>query len=115
MIKLCTTVGDGVGVSTTAPDPKHVHPYRFATPDGEWHASGNCSMRLPVLDKDKGEEERVPPEGFGCLSLIEQCNQALDDGPVDLFRDAVGLRKVQRWRFVMDPCLARKPPNFWDV
>ena len=57
-------------VSTTTPDPKHVDPYRFATPDGERDASRKCSMRRPVLDKDEGEK-RLCPEGFGCLSLIE--------------------------------------------
>jgi hypothetical protein len=70
VIELCTTVGDGV-VSTTTPDPQHVDPYRFATPDGERDASRKCSMRRPVLDKDEGEK-RLCPEGFGCLGLIEQ-------------------------------------------
>jgi hypothetical protein len=62
-----TCFGSGAVVLTPTPSPTVVQ-----------------SLIKAVPDKDKGEEERVPPEGFGCLSLIEQCNQALDDGPVDL-------------------------------
>lgn len=54
VVNLCTTVGDSV-VSTAIPDPKHVNPHGFASPDSKQDSSSKCCMPRPVLDRDKGE------------------------------------------------------------
>ena len=64
-------------------------------------------MRRRVLDENK-VKECLRPEGFGCLGLIEQRNQALDNGPIDPFCDAVGLRRVRRGHLVMDPVFGQE-------
>ena len=85
-------------VSTTTFDPKHVDPYRFATPDGERDASGKYSVRRLVLYKNEGEK-RLCQRALGAWA--KQQNRALYDGPTDSICHAIGLWRVWRLHLVI--------------